>query len=1005
MPDDILVYFIGPSDEQTCDGCEEAVNGNPYSVDEAPEPGSFECASRCRHLLQLSGDAPDDVAPYVWSGSIGFVEPNADEIDTIIANSPLGPVASDIADLSADDAAAYLDQHNILLDDIEDILAPELIQPIAEALDGLGGAELSLEDALADGDALMIEDRLKLNPAEYAEAITLGETGIEDEIAAYTLADALGEEFKVYYGNDALWYVTDNSDLIANKLTESLKEGGAGSGNFNHSGRPGEVGGSGGFAALLEEHPTIKAALSAAKELVFTGLLYHGTSQKTKKLILKDGFKQSVRGQYGPGIYLSLDYNTAKGFAGVVERPVKSGDPTVVHVHASGLRLAEYSESSMKVLFEAFNDAAKVIGYPRDTNEDRPFIALAQVFKKHGYDGFSVPSTQEGIKFVNIFQASIVNAFKRESATRASLSHNHVIAFNTEKLSLIPMQEGGSGSGNFSHAGRPGVRGGSAPNLAAHLRRVATIHELAQHEPLGAKTAIAYAALKKETLEQYQSLLAKGVKFNFTNKDPYTNSKEMMADAAKGTLNVFTGGDMASSHPLAEFSEKYGHTFNNIFRGVHDYFGHFVPNLSFGAKGELGAFQTHAKMFSKAALPALAAETLAQNAWVNFFGDHQSLKPQDRPFADQKAYAFPEHIAQAFADGKFPRKRVFGESCAHDEEHFCLEEIDGEDYRRPRGRMKIKAREGGEGSGNFSHAGRPGEVGGSATGGDQDTVTWRNDGKVEVAAQVLEFLAENALWMLVPDFGIGVTLSRFVGTLWHGTTKAIGTIIRRDGFHAGKNMSFRSLPLVYGPGIYLTDSKSEAEKYGEDLLKVNIEANLAKMSQSTWDEIGNKLLTAWGDRPLAGGHGMFANDMDMRKLATKSWLMTGWVAKMGYDGVHIVGASDNGMADYYKLSRGQDLIKTIEANRGGNLYILAPRSTGLSEAYGSRHHLGIAGQSGGSLPGGTKEAVFMIGGSASGKGGVIAAHYQGYAHLDPDQIKHAIPLFTEKEENGRYGPN
>ena len=69
---DFAAVFAGPDDSETCDGCDEAVNGNPYTVDTVPDPGSFECMNRCRHFVQLSEDAPDDLAPYEWHGMLGF---------------------------------------------------------------------------------------------------------------------------------------------------------------------------------------------------------------------------------------------------------------------------------------------------------------------------------------------------------------------------------------------------------------------------------------------------------------------------------------------------------------------------------------------------------------------------------------------------------------------------------------------------------------------------------------------------------------------------------------------------------------------------------------------------------------------------------------------------------------------------------------------------------------------------------------------------------------------
>jgi hypothetical protein len=92
-----------------------------------------------------------------------------------------------------------------------------------------------------------------------------------------------------------------------------------------------------------------------------------------------------------------------------------------------------------------------------------------------------------------------------------------------------------------------------------------------------------------------------------------------------------------------------GLSVNDVFRAVHDFFGHAKSGHQFGPTGEYNAWREHAAMFSEAAQPALAAETLAQNAWVNY-GSHlrnemgevpkkgePGFKPlSERPFAEQK---------------------------------------------------------------------------------------------------------------------------------------------------------------------------------------------------------------------------------------------------------------------------------------------------------------------------------------------------------------------------------
>ena len=51
------VNWVGPDDEETCEGCRKAFEGNPYPIDEAPKPGSFECGKKCRHVLQIIPNA------------------------------------------------------------------------------------------------------------------------------------------------------------------------------------------------------------------------------------------------------------------------------------------------------------------------------------------------------------------------------------------------------------------------------------------------------------------------------------------------------------------------------------------------------------------------------------------------------------------------------------------------------------------------------------------------------------------------------------------------------------------------------------------------------------------------------------------------------------------------------------------------------------------------------------------------------------------------------------
>ena len=177
--------------------------------------------------------------------------------------------------------------------------------------------------------------------------------------------------------------------------------------------------------------------------------------------------------------------------------------------------------------------------------------------------------------------------------------------------------------------------------IVQELTRAGKVHHDAVHAPDAFEVRLAYDALKRETLAQFEALMSTGWSFSFSNVDPYANSQELRDDAKNRSSRVYTGGDLPADHPLAEMT-SHGQSYNTLFRAIHDVLGHVATGTGFGPSGELCAFQEHAKAFSGEALPALMAETYAQNAFVNF-GPHnpQKLPASLRPFADQKAYAFP----------------------------------------------------------------------------------------------------------------------------------------------------------------------------------------------------------------------------------------------------------------------------------------------------------------------------------------------------------------------------
>lgn len=200
---------------------------------------------------------------------------------------------------------------------------------------------------------------------------------------------------------------------------------------------------------------------------------------------------------------------------------------------------------------------------------------------------------------------------------------------------------------------KPAYDGKREPDQG-YLKAVADFHDKAVHDPSSPAVKDSYGALARETTAQFKSLGGLKVETWTGEGEPYANSKEMMRDVGDNhhlwflpTDSAFGSGGKIAHPMLADTGLKTvdGHPLlvNDVFRIVHDFYGHTQHGFQFGPVGEYNAFREHAQMYSDKALPALAAETLAQNAWVNF-GPHSGLPVKERPFSDQKAYAFPPEL-------------------------------------------------------------------------------------------------------------------------------------------------------------------------------------------------------------------------------------------------------------------------------------------------------------------------------------------------------------------------
>ena len=202
----------------------------------------------------------------------------------------------------------------------------------------------------------------------------------------------------------------------------------------------------------------------------------------------------------------------------------------------------------------------------------------------------------------------------------------------------------------------------------ARATAIASAYEEMAHAPNDPVVAEAYQNLIEQTTAQYEALVDAGYTFRFfgNETDPYdTNPWNAMRDlrnnktmAVYATSEGFGVGDFdpALNPLLADTGIVWDMDgtptpvlANDLFRAVHDAFGHGLEGAGFRARGEENAWQAHAKLYTGSALRALTTETRGQNSWLNY-GPHgetnRTASLFDTIFADQKTGLLPEWVSE-----------------------------------------------------------------------------------------------------------------------------------------------------------------------------------------------------------------------------------------------------------------------------------------------------------------------------------------------------------------------
>lgn len=330
---------------------------------------------------------------------------------------------------------------------------------------------------------------------------------------------------------------------------------------------------------------------------------------------------------------------TKQSFKGFEPRTVKETNPLRNELAARGVKVRELTEVTERL---AVQDIASV--------KPRPDI------------NFKAPVT-------DTIRAGFLPGNETDKAIRAGLLPDTKPSEPTPSADIRSLATNYAKSAGIDY--KPArTYGAIDPALS---KRIADFYEEAKSNPSDPAVKASYDALAKEVLDQYKAMTDAGYKIEpYTGEgEPYKNSAAAVADIRDNkhlyflqTDRAFGRGTEPSTNPMLADSGVVINgqhlPVNDIFRAVHDFFGHGKEGYQFGPRGELNAWRAHAEMFSPEAQGALAAETLAQNSWVNFGkhlrdangniaakGEPGYVPPQDRPFGEQKNVVVPMELIDA----------------------------------------------------------------------------------------------------------------------------------------------------------------------------------------------------------------------------------------------------------------------------------------------------------------------------------------------------------------------
>jgi hypothetical protein len=447
-----------------------------------------------------------------------------------------------------------------------------------------------------------------------------------------------------------------------------------------------------------EMTPAMKVWSRGSKVVDENGSLipvYHGTSKDTNFTKFKIGKR---------GAWFTIDPEEASQYAMQNDSMDLKSEPTLADPFAT--RMTNTASRvipavlNLKNPAKYYKDVSTEDQKLLETSENYA-RAQGQVFDRLRRQGF------DGIDFGNgtyvAFEPNQIKGYFNANPTAdprimASFRRDDVQSTtrNAQETQNEPARDGG-GRGEVRSlaplAGAPVVSGATGPdaNLVAvaeryarsigielrrqseyarvdpeRARRIAAAFTEMQHAPNDPAVRAAYEDMIRQTTAQYQALVDAGYRFWFfgDTNDPYEAKpwramRDLRQNKQMGVYSTAAGFGTAqfdnSQNPLlSETGIEWPDgsldgpmrpvLANDLFRAVHDAFGHGLEGAGFRSDGEENAWQAHVRLFTGPAVAAMTSETRGQNSWLNYgpYGEqNKNASTLETVFADNKVGLMP----------------------------------------------------------------------------------------------------------------------------------------------------------------------------------------------------------------------------------------------------------------------------------------------------------------------------------------------------------------------------